>query len=120
MPRTVLQSLTKVAASTLSGILASSTSEIWNSDQDIVFNASLHCSLLIIPSLFKSKRVKMLLISSEEKSPVLKPYYFFNLNCSTMKFSTSSGYLKQIAVQISSKSSLILCFLRYSSALSLR
>ena len=121
IPRTDVQSRANVCASTLSGI-EFCCSISWNQNSELarVLSASLQASFPMNPSFLRSKRVNTLLISSLLKMPVLNPYSFLSFNCWMINPSMSSGHLKQIAVQISSNNSTILCFLRYSSARSLR
>lgn len=64
--------------------------------------------------------VKIFSISSVLKSPVLKPYCYFNYNYSMMNFLTSSGYSYAIAVVRSSNNSTIRCYLKYKSDFSIR
>ncbi len=72
-PKTFSHRLIKPFSSTLSGTPAASTCSHWNSLLASVFRASLHRSLSMNPSRLRSKRVKMLVISSLLKIPVLNP-----------------------------------------------
>lgn len=75
-PRTFSHSDTNPLSSIFSGSDAKSTCSNWYELLAKVFNAYLHLSLSMKPSLLRSKSTKMLVIYYRLKMPVLKPEIF--------------------------------------------